>query len=264
MKKIVSFMLLLAFCLSVLPLFASADVIYEPMDSFYESHREQCRRHERNYTVAGPNGNVTVYESPESDKVQETIDNGESVYVSYVYQDDSDVLWGFYEDWENEVSGWIPMDYLDLIYDEISFREEFGHLLKEETGELSTEFVGKSIKFWKYPGSSEYLEVPFESDYAPEYHMIYTDGDGVRWGRVGYYMAIRGYWINLDAPDAEFVEHECAQPEETSAPEPSKPVEEIKPAQPEWMRTVTLVVIVAVVAVVAVTTVLLVSMKRKK
>lgn len=264
MKKLVSCVLLLVFCLSVLPLCASADVIYEPRDSFYERHREECERHERSYTVDGPNGNVTVYESPESDKVQVTLDNGEEAYISYIYEDESGVLWGIYEDWENGITGWMPMEYLDLIYDEISFREEFGHLLKEETGALSAEFAGKNIKFWEYPGSSEYLEVSFESDYAPEYQTVYTDGNGVRWGRVGYYMAIRGYWINLDAPDADRVSYEPEQPDDVAQTEPSAPVDEIKPAQPEGMGTVTLVVVIAVAAAAAVTAVLLVSMKRKK
>ena len=113
---------------------ASADVIFEPNDSFYEAHREDCVRNERNYTAAGPNGDVTVYESPESDKVIATFANGETLYISYIYTDPDGIQWGYYENWETGVAGWVPMEYLELIYDGISFEEEFGHLFAEEEG----------------------------------------------------------------------------------------------------------------------------------
>ena len=71
-------------------------------------------------------------------------------------------------------------------------------------------------------------------------------------------------WINLDAPDAEFVPTESAEPEETEPQEQTDPVEEIKPAQPEGIRTGMLVAVIAVIGVSAVTVVLLVVLKRKK
>ena len=241
----------------------SADVIFEPMDSFYESHRDDCQRHERSYTAFGPNGDVTVYESPESDEVKATYANGEVLYISYIYTDPDGIQWGYYENWETGVSGWVPMDYLELIYDGISFEEEFGHLFSEEEGTLAAEHQGKLVKFWKYPGSTEYLEWAVEGENMPAYQTVYTDSNGVRWGREGYYMGLRGYWINLDAPDADFVPTESAVPEETKPQEQTDPVEEIKPAQPEGLRTATLLIVIAVVAVVAVTAVVLVLLKRK-
>ena len=242
----------------------SADVIFEPRDSFYESHREACERHERSYTAAGPNGDVTVYESPESDKVKATYTNGEVLYISYLYTDPNGIHWGYYENWETDVSGWVPMDYLELIYDGISFEEEFGHLFLKEEGTLDAKHQGKIIRFWKYPGSQDYIEWTVEGDYMPVYQTVYTDANGVHWGREDYYMGIRGYWINLDEPDVEYVPTESAEPEQTEPQEQTQPVEEIKPAEPEGLRTGMLVAVIAVVAVAAVTVVLLVVLKRKK
>jgi hypothetical protein len=206
---------------------------------------------------------VTVYESPESDEVKATYANGEVLYISYIYTDPDGIQWGYYENWETGVSGWVPMDYLELIYDGISFEEEFGHLFSEEEGTLAAEHQGKLVKFWKYPGSTEYLEWTVEGENMPAYQTVYTDSNGVRWGREGYYMGLRGYWINLDAPDADFVPTESAMPEETKPQEQTDPVEEIKPAQPEGLRNATLLMVIAVVAVVAVTAVVLVLLKRK-
>lgn len=242
----------------------SADVIFEPNDSFYETHRDACVRHERSYTAVGPNGDVTVYESPESDKVMATYANGEALYISYIYTDPAGIQWGFYENWETNVSGWIPMDYLELIYDGISFEEEFGHLFTEEEGTLAVEHQGKTVKFWKYPGSSEYLEWTVEGENMPVYQTVYTDANGVRWGREGYYMGLRGYWMNLDAPDAEYVPVESVEPEETEPQEQKDPVEEIKPGKTEGMPSGVLVAVIAVSAVVVVTGGLLVVLKRKK
>ena len=264
MKRLVCLLcaVLMAMCCIVS---AGADVIFEPNDSFYESHREDCVRNERNYTAAGPNGDVTVYQSPESDKVMAVFANGEVVYISYVYTDAATgIQWGYYQNWETDIAGWVPMAYLELIYDGISFEEEFGHLFVQEEGTLSVEHQGKAVKFWKYPGSTEYIEWTVEGENMPAYHTVYTDGDGVRWGCQGYYMGLRGYWINLDAPDADYIPHETEPVEETEAPtEPKNGNDKVEEIVPEG-NNMTVVVIAAVTAVVVLTVGLLFVLKRKK
>lgn len=264
MKRLISLIcaVMLAVCCIVS---ASADVIFEPNDNFYEDHREDCVRNERNYTAAGPNGDVTVYQSPESDKVMAVFPNGEILYISYIYTDAATgIQWGYYENWETNVTGWVPMAYLELIYDGISFEEEFGHLFVQEEGTLSVEHQGKAVKFWKYPGSTEYLEWTVEGDNMPAYQTVYTDANGVCWGRQGYYMGLRGYWINLDAPDADYVPHETEPVEETEAPtEPEDVAGTVEEIVPKADHTTT-IIIVAVVAVVALTGGLLFALKRKK
>ena len=72
--------------LCVMPV--KADVIWEPMDDFYEEHREECRYVNRNFTANGPDGEVIVYKSPENPTVVDTWENGFSAYISFVYTDE--------------------------------------------------------------------------------------------------------------------------------------------------------------------------------
>lgn len=259
---------LFCLCLAALLLLANlptvrADVIFEPMDDdFYEEHRDECEYHDRSYTANGPNGDVTVYESPISDRVIKTVDNGESLWVSYIYEDENGILWGCTGDWSEE-SGWVPMPYLALIYDHISFAEEYGHSFLEEAGELDESWQGKEIYFWEYPGSSDPYSMELQEDYMPGYDRVYVDGNGDRWGRLTYYFGIRDCWINLDAPDADFA---TLYPDGVEGPtqpvqsKPSKHADEIKP-QPTFDTTL---VVICVAAVVVVSALLLILLKRKR
>ncbi len=270
MKRIVNAVaaFLLVFCCIVQ---AGADVIFEPRDSFYESHREQCEYHDRSYTANGPNGAVKVYESPISDSVRATVDNGEELYISFLYTDEEGRTWGHTERWDSDVAGWVPMDYLLLIYDEISFMEDYGDTFLEEEGSLGAEFAGQTVYIWEYPGSTSAYQITVDGGYLPGYQAVYVDANGNRWGRVGYYMAMRG-WINLDAPGADFdtlypngLEEE-QKPEQTPVTEqPSEdPAVEIVPHAPKSMLVVVAVTAAAIVVVVAVTVALLVVLLRKK
>ena len=246
---------------------ASADVIYTPEDDFYQSHQEQCQYEDRSYTTNGPNGTVTVYQSPESDKQIVTLDNGIALWISWTYEDSDGIVWGFWENYKTKEAGWIPMAYLEVIYDGRSFLEEYGKDIHQETGALDNQYAGETIRFWEYPGSEVCYETFFEDAYAPEYSAEYTDEAGRRWGRVHYYMSFSG-WICLDDPTAD---HETLYPnvepstepsvaETTQPEEPSEPVYEIKPK-----RTINVTfVVAAVAAVVAATVALLFLLKRKK
>lgn len=271
MKRVLKWMgtLLLA-ALLVWPLPVRADVIYEPMDSFYEMHRNDCVYVGRSYTANGPNGTVTVYESPESDEVEAVLQNGETVYISYTYSADG-VNWGCCDEWNAQITGWVPMDYLELIYDGISFSEEYGDQFVDVNGTLGGAYQGKTIYLWQYPGSKEYGTFDWSGggDYSLNYSEEYTDAEGNRWGWCAYFMGYKGYWINLDDPTANY---ETLFPERTEETQPrtetpesnSAAVDEIVPKTPQSERTVKRIVIAAVAAVVAVTCVLLFCLKRKK
>lgn len=267
MKKSLIFFCALFLVLSALPVTARADIIYAPWDdAFSEDHREQCDYHNRSYTAAGPNGDVTAYESPVSARKRATFENGSTLWISYVYTDESGIGWGFVEDWERDVRGWVPMDYLVLIYDGVSFEADYGHLFVEESGAIGAQYAGKTIYFWKYPGSSDYVDVTLSSgadDYRPEYSVVFEDSNGNKWGRCGYYMALKGYWLNLTDPTADDAAPVVPAAEETEAPVvPEVTVEEIVPNP--GGNNVRLVVIGAVAATVAVTILLLILLKRKK
>ncbi len=255
--------LLLTVCL---PMTVAADVIYEPRNNFYEEHREKCTYVSRSYTAAGPNGDVTVYESPESDKVLDKLGNGTTCYISYAYEDASGNLWGCCEYWNSLVIGWVPMAYLELIYDEISFSEEFADQFVSEEGTLSEAYLDKCIVFWEYPGSEGYSICELSNTgVCPSYYLTYMDENGISWGKGSYYFGYRDFWINLEDPTglpAQKPQVELTAPEE-SAPGETTPVPEIVPQDPADHAMVQTVLILCVAAVVAVTWVLLKKLRNK-
>lgn len=267
MKRIVSLICVLVLSVLLVPVNARADVIYEPWDSFYEEHRGECEYVSRNFTAEGPNGNVTLYESPESSWEEAVIENGEQIHISYTYRDADGILWGCCELWDENIIGWIPMDYLVVVYDGISFEEEYGDQFVPVAGSLeSAELMGATVNFWKYPGSNEVISVTLSDDYWPDFQMSYTDPHDREWVRCNYYMGIKGYWIFLDDPTAEF---DTLFPEGIPVTEPeTEPTEEAREAIPEivpkrnWEGKI--LTVIAVTAVVAVTAVLLYLLKRKK
>lgn len=250
-------LLAVLFLLPLVPVTARADIIYEPRDTFYNLHREDCDYHARSYTANGPNGDVTVYKSPESRTEVKTLSNGTEVYISYIYEDDREILWGYCDFWEEDKSGWLPMEYMELIYDFISFQEDYGSEFLDEQGTLDEAFSGQQIVFCSYPGSDRYSVVE-GADNLPDYQQVYVDDQGSRWGYVGYYFGHRNAWINLDDPTAipEEKPREETQPEHQN----TAAVEEIKPGRPVLMGVLLTLGVAAVVAVTAVT---LVRMKKK-
>lgn len=267
MKKLISLICVLVLAVMLVPVGARADIIYEPWDDpFYEEHREECEYVSRTYTANGPNGDVTVYESPESDWKEKVIANGEKLWISYTYEAADGVLWGCCEFWDEDIIGWVPMDYLVVVYDGISFDEEYGDQFVNEDGQLDTRYRGQTIYFWTYPGcrESSWYTLPADADWMPEYRVLYTDADGRTWGKLTYFMGHRDSWICLDDPTADF---DTLYPEGIPETEPvptetqAEPVKEIVPMGDRSMK---LPAIAAVAAVVAVTAVLLILLKRKK
>lgn len=266
MKKMITAVTALLLLL-MLPLGVRADVIYEPWDSFFEEHRADCEYHSRSYTAVGPNGDVTLYESPESAWEEKTIPNGEAIWISYSYTDADGIRWGCSEIWNEDIIGWVPMDYLELIYDGISFDEEYGDQYVQEDGQLDIAYRGQTVYFWDYPGceTSHWMTLGEYEEYMPEYWARFTDADGKTWGKIGYYMGNRDCWICLDNPTADFdvlyPDGIATEPAEEPAPTEGETVAEIVPKKNDSAK---LTAIAAVSATVAVTAVLLVLLKKKK
>lgn len=204
MKKWLCFLgTFICFLFCVLPV--RADVIWEPEDAFYEKHSSMCTYVNRCFTANGPEGTVTLYKSPESPKVIDTWENGYAVYISYTYMDSDGILWGIYEGRESKQTGWVPMDYMKVVYDHISFREDYGSEIVDESGDLEEQYREGRVCFWDYPGSKEYYAMNL-ADWPdlPGYTGVYTDEKGYRWGFVGYYYGRRNFWICLDQPVADY------------------------------------------------------------
>lgn len=195
--------MVLAGCLWM-PCSVRADVIWEPFDPFYEEHREECERMGRSFTANGPDGKVIVYKSPQLPEEVETWENGKQVYIHFTYEDRRGVVWGVYDDYNGTV-GWMPMDYMELVYDSISFQEEYAEEILPQDGTLDDVREGEEIYMWKYPGSEVYTPMSIEDteDALLRYNGIYVDENGNRWAHIGYYFGIRDVWVCMDAPDAD-------------------------------------------------------------
>ena len=158
------------------------------------------------------------------------------------------------------------MPYLALVYDHISFAEEYGHTFLQEAGELDKKWQGKEIYFWEYPGCPEPESIELLWEHMPSYDCIYVDENGSHWGQINYYYGLRDLWFNLDTPDADFATlypngvEEPTQPIQSEPTEPAKRVDEIKP-QPDFDITI---VVICVAAVVVVSALLLILLKRKR
>ncbi len=186
------------FCCMLCVIPAQADTIWEPQDSFYEDHASECTYEGRTYTANGPDGVVILYASPLSDRKIDTWENGFEAYISFTYEDKQGTLWGVYE--QDRKSGWMPMEYMDVVYDHISFEQEYGAEIQEMYGTLNEQYMGKEILLWEYPGSP-YQSAMTVRDRLPYYHTTYEDSVGHLWGSVGYYYGYKDVWICLDKPD---------------------------------------------------------------
>ena len=200
MKKIL-FVMAGMVCAMLCRISVKADVIWEPEDSFYHRHAEECTYVNRVYIANGPDGEVILYKSPEMPITVTTWENGYRVGILYIYEDADGVSWGICDDYQGTV-GWMPMEYMEPEYDSISFQEENADKIVRENGALDDKYIGETVLFWKYPGSEVYTEMTADS-YTPEYQSLYVDGNGKKWGCVGYYFGHRNVWICLDDPTAD-------------------------------------------------------------
>ncbi len=256
MKKLLSLLLVALLALTcVFPV--SADLIFEPDDNFYTRHSDECVSVERNFVATET---VNSVNEPNSDIIYGKLNKGDEVYISYIYEDSSNTTWGLIS--FSEVSGWIPMGYLEVIYDNVSFTEEFGSEFNEDTDELKISQEGlSSLVFHDYPGSENFWEFELWDD---SYHDIrfthsYTDPNGATWGYVGYFYGSKG-WVCVDAPastDASVIierENQSLYPDSLYDDTP----EENGGLSPVWIAAI------LVAAVCAVTAVLILVLTRKK
>jgi hypothetical protein len=254
-------LLVFVFCVLVMATNVKADVIWEPENSFYKMHTKDCVYHNRNYIVNGPEGKVIIYKSPEVNLKLSNLVNGKSVNIYYLYEASDGVLWGLYDNWKTNVTGWIPMDYMELEYDHICFVEEFGEEIQTKTENLPAEYIGKEIYIWSYPGSEN--ATTFVPKGPMEFTDVFEDEEGNIWGHIGYYYGWRNIWVCIDNPRAGFSE---LYPDE-------KPIREVDsdhviPSDEDIVPTkgvfeIILIVALLVSVVVVVTWKILVKMKKR-
>ncbi len=198
-RKLFSLSLALLAVLTVIPP-AAADMIWEPYDSFYEKHREECNYVNRRYQLEGYGGTVTVLTAP-GGMSKSTLDNGLRGTIQFTWEE-KETAWG-YLCWvdDSEVEGWVPMDDLSLVYDSQAFTED--HAAEIVSGEPAAVDFQEAVVY-SYPNGPVWEGALKEDrDYQPfseVFTEIYTDAASLRWGYVGYYMGRLDGWVCLDDP----------------------------------------------------------------
>ncbi len=201
MKKILIAAAALIIC-TAMPAAVSADVIVEPVDSFYNSHSGEIEtnsgRNSRRFELVVE---TKVYNDPNGKAVGK-LSAGISPYISYYYTDKSGVKWGGYFDYSGDDELlWISVDGLDYVYDNYSFEEEHKDEITDGgADEYASYKTDKTIYLWAYPGSTESISMESHPDEFMTYvSRIYTDTTGGKWGYIGYIWSESG-WIYLDDP----------------------------------------------------------------
>lgn len=197
-RKLFSFLLVILVLLSAaMP--AYADVIWEPEDSFYQKHVDECTYVGRKYELAGYDGNVTIWDAPGS-VVSGEYPNGTQGWVQFTWSD-SNVIWGYIYGLGGKVDdGWVPMDDLTLVYDSEEFFKEHKAEITE-TDQVPVDF--HSAVLYLYPGGPTGGILEEDADYmtfSESFSAVYTDADGLHWGYVTYYMGSRDAWVCIDDP----------------------------------------------------------------
>lgn len=231
---------------------ALADVIWEPDDDFYTAHYDECQLDQAFYEAKA---DAVIQMSPEDDAVLETVPAGETVYVSFTWNG-----WGYGE----LTGGWVDLSGFRRLYNEDDFLSAHQHELSDEEGTVSRA-ENDVIVLWTFPGSGTVAGIVerAEFDWAeddPAYYTLWTDENGVRWGRVGYYYGTRG-WICLDDPGADdlpaaapyYAEEEPAAETPAWDPEP----------EPDQVAGLVIAIVAAVVLATAILLAVLLKKKRK-
>lgn len=222
---------------------AFADVMWEPdNNSFYDRHREQCEYENRSYYANGREGFVTLLDAPNGSMVRAQFENGEKLRIYFIY-DGSYGLAAYWMDGK-ETSGWVPMSDLELVYDFISFEEEYADRIRSYNGEFA-DYDGnaEAVNFYAYPGA-ERINMTWETD--GQWHVlenltgtsenssyissIFVDEDGRTWGYVSYMYGRLNSWFCLDEPDGtDFPVRAVAAPSLTPAQTPALPAQSYVP-----------------------------------
>ena len=247
---------------------AYADVLWIPDNLFLNQHMEDCQRSDRSYRALTE---VKVYQSPEDDKVLWMAPAGYHCFIYYTYEDANGNLWGLTENRSVDFqAGWVPLAYMELVYDYISFEEDYGHLFEyvDEPIYLDEAYAGQEIYYWDYPGSDSWYSYQAEADYMPSFNCFYTDDQGLRWGYVNYHMGLRNVWFCISNPTAELTnlvpegvpEVRVTEPGET---EPTLPTEEIVPQISRKTKEVYTIIAIGVIGCVVISGALLLRAKKK-
>ena len=197
MKRVLSLIMAILFLLQGFSAFG--DVVFAPESEFYDQHRKECTRVERNYYTNGEKGYIALYKKPNGPVVK-YLTNAQKLHIFCTYQG-----WGmisYLNGVEQEIDRWVKMSELYLIYDEKSFQEEHQDEFYKTALELkANEMETKKIYVYEYPGAKDPWDYTLRDDETIMLGSHYIDPEGRSWGRVDYHYGIRGEWICFSNPD---------------------------------------------------------------
>ena len=195
MKRCFATLLVVVVLAMAIPLTAGADVLIEPKNEFFERNSNDIVYLRRDFYVNGRNGFVTVVTEPGSKREIGKLENGGIYQIQYTYNHNGGI-WGVidveipgrpYQDWKR---GWAPMDDFLVVYDSISFEEDFQDELFTYTGSIDALLEAQELVFWKWPGSGiiigswdeSVLNAP-EMDFWKRWDefLSYIDREGRQW-----------------------------------------------------------------------------------
>lgn len=167
---------------------AAADLVWEPMDDFYNAHLKDCTEAAGRY---GALSRVQVVSSPENDAPVKTIEQGESFGICARWGDQWALL--------SDESGWVELTNCARYYDESDFyAEHSSEFVKPEKQENIT--LEDDLIVWSFPGSGKYETVMGLYDIGFTYATIqykWTDADGRLWAQVDNIYQMNNRWICL-------------------------------------------------------------------
>jgi len=265
-KRIVYLVFVCTMLVSLLSGIALADVIFEPEDDFYKSHSNECQNVNRDYYANDESGYLEIFSKPDGTSLG-FADNGNVFHVQFTYMKTNEV-WGLLEYSEigdklvprvegDYKSGWIKMSSTVTKYDYISFEEDHKQDYKAYEGDYLELSGVKNIVIWTFPHSGESSGTLEEIDSNFAVESVYIDSEGLEWGYVGYYYAIKNFWICLSDPTNTNIPASKIETPVIITPEPGA----VPKSSTEDMTTV---IIISVAAVVLVTAVLIALLGKHK
>ena len=266
-KKITRMIFSCVMLVSLLSGFAMADLIYQPNDNFYNSHINDCEYINRDYYANGENGYIELFTEPDGSSLG-FADNGGVFHVQFTYKK-GDVTWGVVEYTENGEklipktnedgikTAWINMKDTVLKYDYQSFDAEHNAEYSEYSGDYSELLSKENIVSWTFPNSGENTGKFDKIDDNFVITSVYTDDNGNKWGFVGYYYAVKNFWICISDPTNTEIAAAGVEVPALYSPEPGS-----EPVSAE--NDMTTVIIICVAAAVLIAVVLIATLNKKK
>lgn len=199
LKKLLSLVLVLLM-LTALTIPAAADVIIEPQNLFYLTHRDECEYlRVRQYLANSDAGYVYLYQSPDNKMTVGSYPNGEKLALTWLYVAPDGTEWGLLYD----ESGWFCLNDLSLVYDSREFLKDNETLCQPyEKGSFESIAASNAspVWTWTYPGGERQEYDITNGDVTEFVSKTYTDENGTVWGHINYMYGMRDFWVCLSKP----------------------------------------------------------------